>query len=238
MTTDQMTHLTDAEYEIALVELADYEKRITEATGLEQRDSLRVAATLDRLYHDPRWIEERNLERAMTAKSPRGGRPVDPSSRSQFSTWVRGRFPRYDPAKVYRLLDAQHITQSFLVNYEKTPTAEFQVRPLKSLMSVANGSGSRIPAVWELACQLASEEGRNQPTKDDVRRAIAEWRRINIPAAQARRERAEDSAWVKERKAEAAWKELVRVGGSDQINKFLDVVEADVAQLQAKAEQP
>ena len=100
-------------------------------------------------------------------------------------------------------------------------------------MSVANGSGARIPEVWELACRLATEEGRSQPTSDDVRRGIAEWRRLNLPPAQAKRERAEDSAWVKERKAVAAWKELLRVGGSEQINKFLDVVERDVEQLAA-----
>src|SRR5262249_53940727 len=83
--------LTEEEYERALSDLAEYEYRIAESDSLAQRDSLRVAATLDRLYRDQRWVAERNAQRTATAKTARGGRPVDPTSRSQFSTWVRDR---------------------------------------------------------------------------------------------------------------------------------------------------
>jgi hypothetical protein len=228
-----MTALTEAEYAAALDDLAEYERRIAESDQLSQRDSLKVAETLDRLYHDERWVEERNAQRAATAKTAKGGRPVDPTSRSQFSTWVRERYNRFAPQVTYRLLDAHMIRSSFLTGGEVTPTAEWQVRPLKSLLSVANGQGARIPDVWDLACKLAADAGRNQPTSEDVKHAKDEWRRINLPPAQARKERAEDSAWVKERHAEAAWKELLRVGGSDQINAFLAVVNQDVEQLHA-----
>lgn len=228
--------LSAEEYEAALSQLADYEHRIAESDSLAQRNSLRVAEILDRLYRDPRWVEERNAQRAATAKTPRGGRPVDPTSRSQFSTWVRDRFGRVDPSTTYRLLDAHMIRTRFLANGERTPTAESQVRPLKSLLSAANGRGDRIPAVWDLACKLAAEEGRDQPTFEDVKHGLAEWRRINLPAGQARQESAEDRAWVKERKAVAAWRDLLRLGAAEQINAFLDAVREDVDRLEKNRE--
>lgn len=226
-----MTALSNEEYEAALAELADYERRIAESDNLSQRDTLKVAEVLDRLYHDERWVEERNAQRAATAKTARGGRPVDPTSRSQFSTWVRARLNGFAPRVTYRLLDAQMIRMSFLTNGQITPTAEAQVRPLKSLLSVANGQGARIPEVWDIACKLAADVGRDQPTADDVRKAIAEWRRLNLTPAQQKKERVQDQAWVRERKAETAWKELLRIGGSAQINAFLEVVGRDVEQL-------
>ena len=226
--------LSDQDYATALAELAAYERHIVESDRLAQRDSMKIAETLDRLYRDSRWVEERNAVRAATAKTSRGGAPVDPTSRSQFSTWVRDRFHRYQPRRVYQLLDAQSIAVSYLHNVQVTPTAESQVRPLRSLTSVANGSGKRIPDVWDLACKLAADEGREQPTEDDVRRGIAEWRRLHLPPTQARQERAEDRAWVKERKAVAAWKELFAAGADEQINAFLDTVRADVEQWQAE----
>ena len=230
--------LTDVEYEAALADLAEYERRIAESDKLAQRDSLKVAETLDRLYHDQRWVEERNAQRTATAKTARGGRPVDPTSRSQFSTWVRSRdrghlrVPPLEPRYTYRLLDAHSITQSFLVGGQITPTAEWQVRPLKSLLSVANGQGVRIPDVWDIACKFAAEQLRDQPTSEDVKHAIAEWRRLHLPPAQQRQERAEDRAWLKERKAVAAWKELFAVGADEHINAFLDTVRADVERWQ------
>lgn len=230
------SNLSDEDYEAALSELADYEHRIAESDSLAQRNSLRVAEILDRLYHDPRWVEERNAQRTATAKTPRGGRPVDPTSRSQFSTWVRDRFNRLAPRTTYQLLDAQMIASTFLRNAQVTPRGESQVRPLKSLLSAANGRGDRIPAVWDLACKLAAEEGRDQPTFEDVKHGLAEWRRINLPARQARQESAEDRAWVKERKAVAAWRDLLRMGSKEQINAFLDAVREDVDRLEKSTE--
>jgi hypothetical protein len=226
--------LTESEYRAALADLAEYERRIAESDKLAQRDSLRVAATLDRLYRDERWVKERNAQRVATAKTARGGRPVDPTSRSQFSTWVRDRYNRIAPRTTYQFLDAQSIRSSFLRNCAINPTAEAQVRPLKALLSVANGQGARIPEVWEIACKFAAEQLRDQPTAEDVKHAIAEWRRLHLPAAQQRQERAEDRAWVKERKAVAAWKELFAAGADEQINAFLDTVRADVEKWQAE----
>lgn len=229
-----MNILTDLEYQAALADLAEYERHIAESDRLAQRDSMRIAETLDRLYRDQRWVEERNRQRAETAKTSRGGAPIDPTSRSQFSTWVRDRFHRYQPRRVYQLLDAQSIAANYLHSVQVTPTVEAQVRPLRSLTSVANGSGARIPDVWELACKLAAEDGRDYPTEDDVRHGLAEWRRLNLPPAQARAERAEDRAWVKERQAVAAWKELLRIGADEQINAFIGTVRSDIEQWQAE----
>lgn len=229
-----MSALTDSQYAQALAHMAEYERRIAESDRLAQRDSLAVAETLDRLYRDERWVEERNAQRMATAKTPRGGRPVDPTSRSQFSTWVRERYNRFEPRRVYQLLDAQSIRTSFLNQVQVTPVDERQVRPLKSLLSVANGQGVRIPEVWDIACKIAAEHLRDQPTSEDVKRAIAEWRRLHLPVAQQRQERTEDRAWVKERKAVAAWKELFAVGADEHINAFLDTVRTDVEKWQAE----
>jgi hypothetical protein len=120
-----------------------------------------------------------------------------------------------------------------LAGGKKTPTAEWQVRTLKTLLSVANGQGLRIPEVWDLACKFAADAGREQPTSEDVKHGILEWRRLHLPQQQQREERAVDRAWLKERKAIAAWKELFAVGADEHINAFLDTVRADVEKWQA-----
>src|SRR6266568_4198572 len=81
-----------------------------------QRDSMKVAGILDKLYRDQHWVDERNRQRVETAKTPRGARNVDPASRSQFSTWIRERFNRFAPSTTYRLLDAYSIRSKFLAN--------------------------------------------------------------------------------------------------------------------------
>jgi hypothetical protein len=225
--TDTLTLLSEQEYETALVELAEYERRIAESDRLAQRDSLRTAEILDRLYRDQRWVAERNAERTATAKTPRGGRPVDPTSRSQFSTWLRGRFNKIAPARTYQLLDAYRIKTEFLPHVEITQ--EHQLRPLKVLTKVAHGSGVRIPEVWDIAVKLAAG---GQPSHTQVREAIAEWKRLHLTSTQERYERATDRAEQKRRKAEAAWHDLLRVGGTEQINAFLDTVRADVEKLE------
>ena len=226
-----MNFLTDTEYEVALAELAEYERRITESDRLAQRDSIKVAETLAALQADTRWIEEWNAQRAETGKTARSRRPVEASNRSQFSTWVRQRYKRIDPRDTYRLLDSNTIIKSFLGTANKTPTAEAQVRPLKNLLKVAHGSGVRIPEVWDIAIKLA---GGDVPTGPQVKEAIAEWNRIHLTKAQQRQETAEDKAWNKERKAESAWQDLFTAGGDEQINKFLAVVRADIEQWEAQ----
>jgi hypothetical protein len=237
-TTDTPTLLSEQEYQAALVELADYERHIAESDRLAQADSMRIAGTLGRLYRDHRWVDERNEQRRATAKTSRGGAPVDPQSRSQFSTWVRDRFHRYQPRRVYQLLDAQSIAANYLHSVQVTPVTEAQVRPLRPLTSVANGSGSRIPEVWTLACKMAAEDGRDQPTESDVRAGIAEWRHLHLPPVQARKERAEDHGWVLERRAEAAWDQLVRRGKKEQIEKFLNRVSQDIDHMKQTGERP
>jgi hypothetical protein len=222
--------LSDEEFGSALAELAEFERRIAESDRLAQSDSMRTAAVLDRLYRDQRWVEERNAERAVTAKTAVGGRPVDPTSRSQFSTWLRGRFRRIDPSRTYQLLDAHAIATSYFDAVEITPTCENQLRPLKVLLKAAHGGGERIPEVWEIAVKLADGE---QPTHGQVRDAIAEWKRLHLTAAQQRKESAADRAARRRGKAVSAWRELVAVGSSEDINAFLDVVRADVELIEA-----
>lgn len=192
--------LTQEQYEAALAELAEYERRIAESDRLSQADSMRKAEVLAELFADSRWVEERNAERAKTAKTPRGGRPVDPTSRSQFSTWVRGRYTRLAPSTTYRLLDAYQIKTEFLRHGEITPSEEAALRPLKRLLKVAHGSGVRIPEVWEIAVKLADG---GAPTGSQVREAIAEWERVNLPKGMKRREQVTDQAQRRARHAKS-----------------------------------
>lgn len=222
--------LSEEEFTSALDALSEYERRIAESDRLAQNDSMRTAAILDRLYRDQRWVAERNAERAATAKTPVGGRPVDPTSRSQFSTWVRDRFRRIAPSRTYQLLDAHGIWTEFLPHVEETPTQEAQLRPLKPLLKAAHGGGARIPEVWEIAVRIA---GGEQPTHADVRAAIAEWKRQHLTTTQQRKETAADRASRRRGRAVSAWRDLISVGDSDEINAFLDVVRADVELIEA-----
>lgn len=189
--TDDAPVLTDEEYEATLQSLAAYEKHLIRSGNLEQMGSLEAAAALAELFEDPkgRWLAERNAERAATAKTERGGRPVDPKSRSQFSTWVKGRYRGIIPRRTYQLLDAHRVTTSYLNNVQISPETEGSVRPLKVLMDVAHGSGERIPEVWDIACELA---GHSAPNAEQSRRAINIWNERNLPKGAVRRENIED----------------------------------------------
>lgn len=223
------TTLTQQQYEAALAELAEYERRIAESDRLAQSDSLKVAETLAALQKDSRWVEEWNAHRASSGKTARSRKPVDQENRSQFSTWVREKYRRIDPRDTYRLLDSHMIVASFLGSANKTPTAEAQVRPLKVLLKVAHGSGARIPEVWDIAVKLADG---GVPTAPQVKEAIAEWKRLHLTTTQERHERAIDRAEMKRRKAEAAWRELLAVGGTEHINAFLDTIRQDVERIE------
>lgn len=225
--------LTDAEYDAALGELTAFEKAIREADRLSQENTLDRAATLDRLFRDDRWIVERNAERAMTGKTPQGVRGVDPASRSQFSTWVRGRFASIDPSTTYRLLDAQNILQTFFRHGEKRPATEAALRPLKKLTKAAYGSGKRIGPIWELACHIAEGQGRSEPNAVDVRHAISEWNKEHIPATQARRESRLERAERARIRAISAWKAFVELANKDQINSVIEVIEHDIESIEA-----
>jgi hypothetical protein len=229
---EQQVKLTDDEYQAALKELADFDKAIAESDRLSQMGTLEKAAVLDKLFKDERWIVERNAERIVTAKTPAGGRPVDPTSRSQFSTWVRGRFSRIAPRTTYQLLDAVSITREFLAHAQVTPSQEAQLRPLKKLVKTAYGNGSRIVPIWDIACRIASENGYTEPTPQDVRAAESEWKREHIPATQARREDAQARAERMKIRVISDWKSFAQIATKEQINAVIEAISADIETIE------
>lgn len=234
MTDTPTTHsLTDAEYQAALEELTEFERAIRESDRLSQEGTLEKAELLDKLFHDDRWIAERNAERIVTAKTPRGGRPVDPNSRSQFSTWLRGRFSSIAPRTTYQLLDANMLVRDYLRGAHVTPTSEWQLRPLKVLTNMAHGSGKRIPDIWEIACRLAAENGYRDPTREDVRRAIAQWNTEHLAPRQQRKENAHRLAMQRRSAALSAWHNLLDTKDEDEINAFLIALEKDLDKVRA-----
>lgn len=221
--------LTDEEYAKKLDQLAEFADWFQKAEGMSQKDTIAAGDILNEVFRDQHWVEERNAAREQGAKTPLGRKPVAQTNRSQFATWVFGRWPEgFSPRRTYQLLDVSEITKNFLYQVQISPTTERQVRPLKSLLSVANGGGVRIEPVWKLACETAMEAGREEPTHTDVRDAISQWKQENLPKGQHRKETATDQAWVKERKALAAWRELLRAGADEQINHFVTAVREDI----------
>lgn len=229
----QQVKLTDEEYQAALAELAEFDKAIAESDRLSQMGTLEKAAVLDKLFKDERWIVERNAERIVTAKTPAGGRPVDPTSKSQFSTWVRGRFNHIAPQTTYQLLDAKSLLDGYFRQAEITPTSERVLRPLKKLTKSAYGGGSRIAPIWEIACRIASENGYANPTSQDVKAAESEWKREHIPATQARKEDARARAERMRIRVVSDWKSFVQIADKEQINAVVAAINADLQSIEA-----
>lgn len=204
---NEPARIGDLQYQHNLEVLADYERKLISADRLADTGTLEIAAHLDMLFRDPeqRWVAERNAERAAAAKTEKGGRPVDPTSRSQFSTWLRSRFPGIDPRRTYQLLNAHDLAEGYLNNVQITPTREGPLRALQKLRKPLYGNGNRIGPIWTLACQLA---GGKEPTIVHIREAERQWNDANIPKGQVRKERAEDQLRRKRYRAQEKIDEL------------------------------
>lgn len=217
---DPVEILTDEEYDAIMADLAAYSATLDSASlKLTEESTLARAENLTRLFRSGRWVQEREKAKPDTPKGK--GRPIDPMSRCQFAAWLRDRFGAIDQSRTYRLLDAASIQANFLANGEVIPNHEYQVRPLKPLLSVANGSGARVQPVWEKACQIAREAGRDQPSEADVRQGISDWRAANVPKGQARQETKQDRAWRAKHRAMAEIHRLFGFGIPEPVNALI-----------------
>jgi hypothetical protein len=228
----QADRLTDEQYNAILSELARWDDELAESQRLQSEGTLEKAALLDRLRAGEQWVVERNAERAVKAKTPLGGRPIDPTSRNQFAEWLEGRYHNITKTFTYRLFDAFEIKQRFFRHGEKTPPgSEAQLRPLKTWTKPLYGDGVHIPEIWEIACRIASDNGYREPTQQDVKDAGSEWKRLHLPSGQARKLSTKEKARSRRTKALAAWHQLMETGIAEEINAFLAVVESDMEQL-------
>lgn len=193
-TPEPRRSLTDEEYEQALAELDELARLMSDQRSRQDAHEqaagrLGFASTLARLFEDGRWVEEQNKVRAERAKTPRGGRPVDPTAKSHFATWVKERYAVIHPAYVYRLIDANDLVKSFFARAKKPPESERQIRPLKTRL--ARHHPDAVPEVWEAAVKKADG---GQPSSTQVNEAVKEWYADHTTPRDQRRESARDRA--------------------------------------------
>lgn len=230
--TPEFEPLTDEEFERAMKELTEYEEAYAESQRLADEDTIAKAEVLDRVFHDGRWVQERNEQRQAEAKTDVGRRPVDPASRSQFTKWLKIKCPRIGPSTVYQLLDASALVTNYFRQAEVIPTTERQLRPLKRLTRVLYGSGTRVQPTWEIACRIAEGKGYRQPTSADVREAINEWNREH--AVSAPRGRKADpkhkTTPVEELRFKVIndWRDFLQAADHNEVEKVLNQLQADI----------
>src|ERR1700758_572142 len=127
--------LSDADYELILKELAEWDECLGESERLAQEDTMEKAARLHLLFSGPQWVAEHEAERAERGITSKGKRPIDPTSRNQFADWLQGRYRNIGKRRTYQLLDAKALADNYLNGVQILPTSENQVRPLKKWTS-------------------------------------------------------------------------------------------------------
>jgi hypothetical protein len=221
--------LSDSEYQLILKELAEWDDCLGESDRLAQEDTMEKAARLDRLFSGPQWL----AERAASGITSKGKRPIDPTSRNQFADWLQGRYCNIGKRRTYQLLDAKALADNYLNGVQIVPTREHQVRPLQKWISVTYGSGVRIAPAWELACQIAADQGYTQPTAGDVAAGMREWERVHCPPRATRKQRAAERVGSRRSAALSAWHALCDTRDTEQIEAFREIVEGDIAKIRA-----
>ena len=221
--------LSEGEYEVILKELAEWDECLGESERVAQEDTMAKAERLHQLFSGPQWVAER-ADGGITSK---GSRPIDPTSRNQFAEWLQGRYRNIGKRRTYQLLDAKALADSYLNGVQVPPTSENQVRPLKKWTSVTYGSGVRIAPVWELACQIAAEQGHTQPTAGDVVAGMRKWESTHRLSDAPRKQRAAERAASRRSAALSAWHRLCATGVTEQIEAFMKTVETDIANIRA-----
>jgi hypothetical protein len=223
--------LSDAEYELILKELDQWNHCLDESERLAQDDTMEKAAQLYRLFSGPQWVAEREAEPAQSDITSKGKRPIDPASRNQFAAWVERRYRNIGKRRTYQLLDAKELVDKYLNAVQILPTRENQVRPLKKWTSTTYGSGVRIAPAWERACRISAEQDYTQPTARHVTEGMREWEREHCPPREKRKHRAAERAASRKSTALSAWRALCDTRDAEQIAAFRKTVEADIAKI-------
>jgi hypothetical protein len=169
----------DTEREAILERLRAFAAQQSSADELADSGSLARAADLMALYEErgPDGRRRFAAELPPPAKARNRGRPVDPESFSRFTKWLVDQVP-LKGSRAYQLRDAHDLATNYFHRVEIIPDSERALRPLKWL--VKNGHSDHVSEVWEAAVRAA---GGRAPDSATVRRALADWRRINIPKA-------------------------------------------------------
>lgn len=163
--------MNDTEREATLDRLREFVAQERQAGELADSGSLERAADVVALYEDRAWV--RDVAPPKTRRNR--GRPVDPESFSRFTKWLTEQIGLAGRT-AYQLRDAHTLQANYLRGAQIMPTGEWALRPLRWLDR--HDHGEAVPAVWDRACELAG--GRN-PKSPDVRKALAEWKRDNLP---------------------------------------------------------
>lgn len=166
--------MNDTERRAALDRLREFVGQQRGADELADKGSLDRAADVVALYEDRAWVDELPPPKVLRNR----GRPVDPESFSRFTKWLSEQVP-LTGRHAYRLRDAYELQS--LTSGQIKPGGEAALRPLKWLTK--HDYGDRVPEVWREACKLAGDSTPDGPT---VRRALAQWKRDNLPKAEGK----------------------------------------------------
>jgi hypothetical protein len=166
--------MNEADRKAALKRLGKFADQQRDSDDLADRGSLDRAADIVALYEDRSWVKE--LPPPKVARNR--GRPVDPESFSRFSKWLAEQ-TSLTGRRAYQLRDAFELAETYLNQVQIKPHGERDLRPLRWL--ARHNYGERISDVWNLAVELA--DGRT-PSSRTVRRALAQWKKDNLPKGQ------------------------------------------------------
>jgi hypothetical protein len=184
--------MTDNERSEILDRLRDFAAQQRGAEDLSDRGSLDRAADVVALYEDRGWVAEVDPPKVRRSR----GRPVDPESFSRFTKWLSERVP-LTGSRWYQLRDAHDLATNYFNGVEIKPKGEYDLRPLKWL--TRHDHGDRVSEVWKIACDLAGGKTPDSPT---VRRALAQWKRENLPKVERkpgeRTARARVNRWIRD----------------------------------------
>ena len=163
----------------ALKLAGDYADSLTTADDITNRDTMQVAAALDATYEAREWVDEW-LEQKPAPKSGRARSRFQADSRNRFAQWLAwrleqdGRHPLHG-VHTYRLLDGATIARTIDPTLNLTTgkiQSEWTLRPLKWFLRYYK---ERIPAVWEIAVDLAGGDPA-LVTNRHVKQAVAHYK--------------------------------------------------------------
>lgn len=206
-----------------LATVAAYADRLAESETLADVGSMAAARALAELYESGEWVEEWNTERPIIERKGRG-RPADPKGRNRFAQWVRWRLDQQGRSlqtrQTYYLLNADDMAGIVCTAVQRNQVGSAKaLNPLGWLRK--NRLADRAPEVWERAVTLAGGNP-SHVTSEDVRQALAEWKRDVLGDRGVKAVTAHSRAEVKRQRAQDDLRALWALADEEEVRKFDD----------------
>lgn len=178
----------------ALAKVRNHVRQMAAAERDKDHGSLDVAGEIAFLYEDPEARERWMSELPEIKRTRHRGRPVDPTSFHRFTKWL-AEAAGMKGTHAYQLRGAHELVTEFLSATAETiqDASERSLRPLVQFRRFLEkqrtpGSGPILQAVWEDAVRQA---GGANPGEAAITRAIAAWKRDNLPKRSQARQHAD-----------------------------------------------